>query len=700
MSEPDRHPLDPVFRPRSVAVVGTSRDRASIGREILQNLVSYGFTGVVFPVNPTARVVSSLKCYASLSDIPDPVDLAIVVVPRDQVLEVVEDAARKGVKGLLVITAGFKEVGGDGVELERALAARARAAGIRLVGPNCMGIVNTEEEVQLNASFSATAPLRGNVSFVSQSGALGESILAITRQLGIGVHMFASVGNTADISPNDLLEYWEDDPRTGVILLYLESFGNPQRFTTLARRITRKKPVLAVKAGRTRAGARAARSHTGALAESLDVTADTLFEQTGILRVTTIEEMFHVAAALSLQPLPAGPRVGIATNAGGPGILATDALVDLGLEVPPLAPETREDLRRILPKEASVTNPVDMIATASPQAFFQSIRRMLADPNLDSLIAIYTCLVTTDDLAVARGIADAVSGSAKPVLACLMGRRLADEATQLLHDSRIPIYRFPEAAALTLAAMDRCRRHRERPEGKAVLYEVDTARACVVLDRPLGETRRDLRSEEARELLAAYGIPLVEQREVRDLDGAVQAAREIGFPVALKLAGAEHKTDLGGVALDLRDMDDLVDAWGRMTARLPGRSFALQRMVRGARELVLGMVQDPSFGPLLMFGLGGIHVEYLRDVTFRIHPLTDLDAREMIRSIRGYPLLRGVRGEPPVDEEFLVECILRLSQLVGELPVIEELEINPFLVGPSRESSAAVDVRVRLRSSS
>jgi acetyl coenzyme A synthetase (ADP forming)-like protein len=697
--EESRHPLDAIFRPRSVAVVGTSRDKASLGREILSNILSYEFEGVVFPVNPKAKVVSSLKCYPSVSAIPDPVDLAVVVVPRDSVFEVVEDAAKKGVRGMVIVTAGFKEVGGVGVEMERRLCEMAREAGMRFVGPNCMGIVNTEEEVRLEASFGTTAPIPGNVSFVSQSGALGEAILATTRQLGIGIHMFASVGNKADITSNDLLAYWEDDPRTGVILLYLESFGTPRKFTALARRVTRKKPIVAVKSGRTSAGQRAARSHTGALAESLDVTADTLFEQTGILRVNTLEEMFHVASALSNQPLPEGPRVGIITNAGGPGILATDACVNLGLDVPPLAEETEQALRRILAEEASVANPVDMIATGSPESFFQGIRLMLADPNVNSLIVIYTCVANTDDVAVATGVAEAVCGSRKPVVSCFMGRRFAQEAVRILKGRRIPVYDFPEEPALALAAMDRYRRYRERPEGQVVRFEVELERARAIVRRAQEEGRDGLKASEARELLEAYSIPTVEQRVVSQLGEAVEATKAIGFPVALKLAGEgiEHKTDMGGVALDLRDMDEVVNAWEGMQERFPGKSFLVQRMLRGGREVALGVVQDPSFGPLLMFGLGGIHVEYLKDVAFRIHPLTDLDAQDMVRAIRAYRLLQGVRGAEPVDEEFLVECILRLSQLVGDLPEVEELEMNPFMICPTREASAAVDIRVHIR---
>ena len=693
--------LDAIFRPRSVAVIGASRQKNTIGREILRNLVEFEFTGPVYPVNPHADAVGSMKCYPSVLDVPDEVDLAVVTVPRERALEVVEQCGKKGVRGLVMITAGFKEVGGRGARLESELARRLKRYGMRMVGPNCMGVINTEPQVRLNATFAASLPPRGGVGFVSQSGALGEAILADAVQSGLGVAMFVSMGNKTDISGNDLLEYWEDNPDIHTILLYLESFGNPRRFTQIARRITRKKPVIVVKAGRTAAGAQAASSHTGSLVE-LDLAAESLLEQCGVLRVSSMEELFVQAGALANQPLPAGSRVAIVTNAGGPGILCTDACIGHGLTMAELSPRTRRALQRALPPEASTRNPVDMIASADAERYRAALDLVKKDGGVDGIVAIFVSPIMIDAYEVARAVAAAADGS-KPVLCVFMGKQRSEEGVQELRRHRVPVYRFPEEAASAMAAMARYRMLRDLPVGKIVSFEVDRDRARHTLARARRARRTALTPAEVQDVLLSYGFPLVPAKIASTPAEAMAAARELGYPVVLKAVSGRisHKSDVGGVKVDLRTADEVGAAYDELMSRLrrrdPQLQILVQRMVRGGREVILGMAREPSFGPILMFGLGGIFVEVLRDVSLRIHPITDLEARAMIERVKGYPLLAGARGEPPVAVPRIEEGLLRLSQLVSDFEdELAELDLNPFIVTERPEDSFVVDARISL----
>jgi acetyltransferase len=696
-------PLDAIFRPRSIAVIGASPRRGSIGHEILHNLVEHDFQGPVFPVHPTARVIHSIKAYPSVLEIPDPVDMAVVVVPYRHVLGVVDECGRKGVRGLVVITAGFREVGGEGIAREDALIELVRRYDMQLVGPNCMGVINTEPGVSMNATFAPTFPPPGPIGFMSQSGALGVTILDHAKELGLGVSMFVSVGNKADVSGNKLIDYWGRDPATRLIVMYNESFGDPRRFTRLARRVTKEKPILAVKAGRTRTGARAASSHTGALA-GMDVAVDALFEQCGVIRATTLEELFDFAMAFANQPVPHGDRVAIITNAGGPGILTADACESLGLEITPLTEETRTRLRAEVAEEASVQNPVDLIASADAAVYRVALDIVLQDPNVDAAIAIFVPPVQVDTAAVAAGIAEIVGRhEGKTVLGCLMGKKGVQLGATELKRHSIPAYMFPESAARALAAMCRYRRWRERPLGEVVEFAVDRGRAAAALASARGDGREHLSLAEVEEVLGAYGIPLAESRFAATAEAAVEAARALGWPVALKVESAAvvHKSDVGGVQLGLEDAADVRAAFAAIESAVgPGRmeGVRVQRMVEGGRETVIGMTNDRLFGPLVMFGLGGIHVEVLGDVTFRIAPVSEIDAAEMVRSLRGDALLTGVRGDPPVAFAALEEAILRVSQLVLDLPEIAEMDVNPFLAFPERERCLAVDGRIRLRS--
>jgi len=691
--------LDPIFRPRSIAVVGASRRPQTIGREILHNLIDYGFSGAVYPVNPQSPSIHSIKSYARLRDVPGPIDLAVVVVPRPAVPGVIDDAIARRVKGLVVITAGYREVGGEGVEAERQLRARVRAAGIRMIGPNCMGVINTDPAIRMNATFAATRPEEGAVGFMSQSGALGEVILAHARDIGLGIAYFASMGNKADISGNDLIEAWEDDPRVRVILMYLESFGNPAKFASITRRVTRKKPILAVKAGRTAAGARAAFSHTGALAGS-ESAVDTLFEQCGVLRASSMSEMFTLATALANQPLPAGNRVAILTNAGGPAIMATDACATLGLDIVELPQATQDRLRRVLVPEASVRNPVDMIASADASRYAAALSILKKERSIDGLIVLFVSPIMINAAEVARAIVEAARGADKPILTCFMGTERGREGVAMLRRAGVPVYMFPEEAAQAMAGLDRYRRIRERPQGRIPALRVDTARARKLLGAVAAAGRTQLTDDETAVLLRAYGFPVAASCTASGAAAAIEAASTLGYPVVVKAVaeGLVHKSDRGAVRVDLRNADEVAAACRDIDRALGGQAHGLQvqRMVTGGHETILGLALDPQFGHLVMFGLGGVYVEVMKDVVFRRAPITDVEARDMVRGIRGYPLLAGARGRVPADEKFLVRSLLRLSRMAIDCPEIEQLDINPLIVGPDGGSSFVVDARVRL----
>ncbi|HUF51169.1 MAG TPA: acetate--CoA ligase family protein, partial [Longimicrobiales bacterium] len=696
--------LDPVFRPRSIAVVGASRTAGTVGYEIIHNLLAGGFTGAVYPVNPFAEAVHSIPAYPTITAVPAAVDLAVIAVPKERVLAVAEECGAHGVRALVVITAGFKEIGPAGAARERELLALAHRYDMRMVGPNCLGVVNTAHDVRMNATFAPIMPPAGPVSFMSQSGAMGVTLLDYAAEYGIGVNHFVSVGNKADVSGNDLIEYWADDAATRVILMYLENFGNPRKFTRIARNVTRVKPIIAVKAGRTAAGARAASSHTGALA-GVDRATDALLAQCGVIRVDSVEELFDLAMAFGHLPVPRGNRVAVVTNAGGPGIIITDSCEALGLSVAELSPETQQRLRQNLPEEASVRNPVDMIATATPESYRIALEAVLADPNVDAAIAAFVPPLRVRQQDVARSIVAAHKAHPdKPMLAVLMGREGLPEGRAGLTENGVPGYIFPESAARALAAMYRYRRWLERPTGEVRTFAVDHERAAEILARAQSSGADYLSRTDVAAVLEAYGIAATRPVLARDAAAAVQAARDIGLPVVLKIDSPAivHKTDVGGVALDIRSESEVRSAYEEMVAqvreRVPGapiNGVVVEPFVRGGRETIIGMSQDPSFGPVIMFGLGGIYVEAVDDVTFRVQPVSDVDAREMVQSIRGVKLLQGIRGEPPVDMCAIEEAIQRVSQLVGDQPTILELDINPFVV--FERGALAVDARIRVK---
>ncbi|HEU4564925.1 MAG TPA: acetate--CoA ligase family protein [Gemmatimonadaceae bacterium] len=695
--------LDPILAPRSIAVIGASRAPNTIGHQLLRNLIHHGFTGAVYPVNPGARAICGVRAYPSIADVPERVDMAVIVVPKERVLGVAEECGRAGVRGIVVISAGFREVGGAGEERERALLEVVRRHGMRMVGPNCMGVLNAHPSVSMNATFAPIMPPSGGVAFVSQSGAMGVSVLDYARERGIGIAQFVSVGNKPDVSGNDLLLQWEHDPAVQVILMYVENFGNPRRFLEIARRITRRKPVIALKSGRSRVGARAASSHTGALAAS-DVAVDALLAQAGVLRATSFEELFDMAAAFGAPSLPRTRRAAVLTNAGGPGILAADAMETHGLELVELRPETVAALAPLFPEEASIRNPLDMIASANPAGYRAALERLLRDEGVDSVMAIFTPPFGVRTEEVAAAIAD-VAGAFpdKPVLAVLMGRDGLPEGRAALHARGIPSYLFPESAARALGALCRYREWRDRPDAAGEPLEVDRAGAAAILDGARRAGRDRLDEREALALLEAYGIPVAPARLARSAREAAELAEALGLPVAMKVVSPQviHKTDAGGVRLGITDAEDARLAYRdiveSVTQAVPGATVdgvLVQRMVSGSRELIAGITREPFFGPLVMFGLGGVFVEALRDVTFRVAPITGLDAREMMAGLRGAAALRAFRGLPPVDEAAVADVLRRLAQLALDFPEIAELDANPLVA--LERGVLAVDARVRL----
>ncbi|HEX6809982.1 MAG TPA: acetate--CoA ligase family protein [Planctomycetota bacterium] len=691
--------LDGIFRPRSVAVVGASRRAGSIGRQVVSNLIAGGFRGPVYPVNLRAEVVLSVPAFRSVRAIPGPVDLAVLVVPPDAVLRTAVQCGEKGVKGLVVITAGFREIGGVGIARERRLRAIADRFGMRVVGPNCMGVINTEPEFACNASFSATLPASGSVAMVSQSGALGEAILADAAQAGLGVSMFASVGNRVDVTASDLVAYWGNDDAVKVILLYLETVGEPQEFLQVAREVARKKPIIAVKSGRSDAGAQAASSHTGSMAGA-DVAADTLLQQCGVLRVDNFRDMFLLAKALLHQPPPRGRRMAVVTNAGGPGILATDAIAGLGMSMAEFSAATSKALRSVLPPEASAHNPIDLIASADAARYRAALRVVTRDHAVDGLVVLFVSPIMIDAAAVSQAIVDETKRFSKPVLACVMGRQRGDEAQQILQDAGIPVFRYPEDAATTLRLMCRRQEWLQRRPIRLPKLRVDKAEAARVF-----RTQRGVEwvsSAAAEAILAAYGIPFVPSRRVRGPGDAVAAANELGFPVVLKAEAPAllHKSEFRAVRTGLRSSDEVFAAAQDLVARLQPEfrklSLVVQAHAGGHREVLLGMTRDPRYGPLYAAGLGGVQVELLRDVAVRVGPLDGRDPEEMFAALKGRALLAPFRGAPAAHVPAAIDALLRLQQLVLDFPSILEVEVNPFILASRTGRSAAVDARLRV----
>ncbi len=696
-----RTAVGPFLRPASIALVGASDKPASIGALLLANLLASGFTGPVYPVNPRHQVIQGVTAYPDLPSCPKPPDLALVAVPAPLVAGVVDQAGQLGVRAVCVISAGFAEVGGEGRALQDELRRHARAAGVRLIGPNCMGLLNGGPDPRFNATFSPAFPPPGRLAFVTQSGGLGLAALTLLTGPSLGVSGFVSVGNTADLTPNDLLLFWDEDPGTSLVLAYLESVPNPRRFARIARRVSRHKPIVAVKAGRTGAGRRAATSHTAAMAAG-EVAVEALFHQAGVIRARTLEEMFDVAAVVSSQPAPAGRRVGVLTNGGGPGILVADACEAAGLLVPELSDDTRAALRAGLPAQAATGNPVDVVASATAGQYGRSLRLLGAAEEIDAIIAVFIPLFGAWAEDFAREITAAATGlPAKPVIAVFM---TAGPAPASLSDAGVPAFTYPEQAAAALGQIARWAEWRARPAGHVVTPPGIDPRRGQALTRKIlagqpGGGWAD--AEEAGELLAAYGIAAARCRLVRTPAEAAAAQAELGGPVVVKIAAAIHKSDVGGVALGIDSPQEAADAVTAIRATLTGAGiaghaaeFLVQEQIRDGVEMIVGVSHDPAFGPLVLAGLGGTTVEVLGDVAVRITPLSNTDVNEMLRSLRSYRLLTGYRQSPPLDVAAFAELLHRVSAMVEDIPEITELDLNPVFV--LKHGAVVADVRIHL----
>ena len=703
--------LRPFFYPQAVAVIGASRDPKSIGFRLLDALLTGQFRGGLYPVNPRAAEISGVRVYPSMQSVPRPVDLAVIAVPAHNVLPVVDDCAAAGVRAVLVITSGFAEIGKAGNALQTQLVTKVRQHGMRMIGPNCFGLMNTDSRVRLNATFTSLFPFPGQVAMSSQSGAIGIATLAASRRFHLGISSFVSVGNKADVSTNDLLQYWEEDPATGVILLYMESFGNPRRFARIARRVSTRKPIIAVKAGRSTSGRRAAGSHTAALAAS-DVAVDALFHQTGVIRADTLDELLAVATGFAAQSLPSGRRVGIITNAGGPAILCADACEAAGLTVPELSPQTKLRLEALLPATAGRSNPVDLIASATPEQYAEAITAMLAADEIDALITLYVSVTVVDTVAIAEGIKRGIEqgrtagAKTKPVFITWMAEGDEDRVFGV-QGQVIPVYALPETPAVVLSKMATYAEWRQQPPGMVPDFDdLELSVARTICGTALSQRGNGwLTTEETRKVLSAAKIPLQPGEVALTADEAVAVAHTLGWPVALKLASHRivHKSDVGGVRLNLSTERSVRDAFEAIKSDLAQQNqleamegVLVQSMITAGVEVMVGVTHDPLFGPLIAFGLGGIHVEILGDVQFRITPLTDRDAAEMVRRIKGYRLLSGYRGHPAADIEAIEDVLLRISRLVEEIPEISEIDLNPIFALPPGQGCRIVDARIRL----
>lgn len=698
------HGLDKIMRPRSIAVIGASTKEHTIGSDIMKRLLEYGYTGKIYPINPKDSEIHGLKAYSSVLDVADDIDMALIVINAKYVLSVIDQCHQKGIKGVVVISAGFKETGSAGAELEKQLAAKIHEYGMTLVGPNCLGVVNTDPAVRLDACFAESLPVRGDIGFVSQSGALGGGILNILKDLNLGFAQFISIGNQADVNADSAIEYWENVDDVRQILLYMESIADPKKFRKLATSTTKKKPILALKAGRSAAGASAASSHTGSLAGA-DKAADALLKQSGVIREFTLQNLFNTAKVFSHCPIPKGDRVAIVTNSGGPGIMATDTVVECGMQMAELSEATKEKLRSFLPAAASVKNPVDMIASAPLDHYQQTLETVLSDDGVDMVIVIYLPFLGLKDIDVAKAVMEIKAQHPnKPIVGVFMTK---NEFFAKLSDMEVnvPFFMFAEEAVMGLNRLNQQRKWIERPITTPMRFDVDAEKAAKIFSDAAAENREQLTTGESLQVLSAYGIRVCKDGEAKNADEAVALAEEIGYPVVMKLNSKKisHKTDVGGVRVGIKDAEQLRAEYADLVAKLEAKGLMdgfegviVQEMVKSDREMVCGCAKDPQYGPMMMFGLGGVFVEVMKDVTFRLAPLTPEDAKDMITSVKAYKLLQGARGAIPAQIDKVEETLMRLSQLVEDYPSIEELDINPLMISDKNGEPIAVDGRIKV----
>src|SRR5574344_543754 len=697
--------LDKIMRPQSIAVIGASTKEHTIGSDIMKRLQQYKFKGNIYPVNPKGGIIEGLQAYTSVLEVPSSIDLAIIVVNAKFVLSTIDQCNEKGIKGICIITAGFKETGKEGVELENQLVEKLNQYGMRCVGPNCLGVVNTEPSISMDGCFAESLPERGHIGFVSQSGALGGGILNILKDLNLGFAQFISIGNQADVNAETALEYWENEDDVEQKLRYMESIQNPANFSKLASRISKKKPLLALKAGRSAAGASAASSHTGSLAGA-DKAANALLMQSGVIREYSLKNLFATAKVFSTSPIPKGDRVAIITNSGGPGIMATDAVSEYGMKIAQISDSTKEKLRSFLPSAASVKNPIDMIASAPIEHYKQTLETVIADENVDMIITIYLPFLGLKDIDVAQALMEVISyHSEKPVIGVFMTK--SEFFTKLSNmNVNMPFFMYSEEAADGLNRLNQQRLWMERPEGKVPVYDVNYEKAKQIIKQSISDGRAQLTTRESIDVLDAYGIRGCKSGFATNEEEVASIGNSIGYPVVMKMTSktTSHKTDVGGVRINIQSEEQLRSEYKDLIAKLTEKGLLdglegviIQEMVKGSREMVCGIATDPQYGPMMMFGLGGVFIEVMKDVTFRIAPLTDVDACEMIKSVKAYKLLEGARGTKPADMNQIQETLLRLSQLVNDYKFIDELDINPLLISEKSGEGIAVDGRIKVR---
>jgi acetyltransferase len=701
--------IDSIFYPKSIAIVGASRQQGSVGHSLLANIIDSRFQGVVYPVNPKAEAILGIKSYPRVLEIPDEVDLAVVIVPAAIVPQVLEECGVKGIKGAIIISAGFKEIGGHGIDLENNVQKIIKKYNIALVGPNCLGVVNTATESSMNATFGTQMPKKGNIAFISQSGALCVAVLDYAKEANIGFSKFISMGNKAGLTENDLLLYLKEDRQTDVILMYLEDLVDGREFMNIARKITthstKHKPIIALKAGRTFYGAKAASSHTGSLAGS-DKVYDAIFDQCGVIRGDTLEEIFNYVKVFSTQPLPKGKNVAIVTNSGGPGILATDSCISYGLGIAPLAQSSKKALRKVLPPTATLNNPLDLIAEAQQEQYEVALNAMLRQNNMHSALVILTPTAFTNVEKIAKSIIKVSKRIKKPILSCLLGLYDVSKGIDLLEENSIPYYRFPESAARALAEMAKFTSWLNRPKTRVKKYVVDKPKAAQIIEKVKAEGRTFLLEQEAYDVLKTYGFPVVQSVLASSEAHALSSAEKIGFPVAMKIASPDvlHKFDFGGVIIDVKNKTEVKKAYNRILhnirQKMPKAKIAgimVEEMAVEGKEVILGMNSDDQFGPILMFGMGGIYVEALEDVIFRLAPIRELTADMMISKTKTYKILDGFRGGPVYDTPAISDCLKRLSQFVTDFQDIKELDINPLIVYEKGKGCKIVDARIILK---
>ena len=696
--------LEAIFNPKSVAIIGASRTPGKVGYVLTKNMIDSGYDGEIYPINPNAEEILGLKAHPSVMDVPGDVDLAVIAIPSAYVLQVAEECGKKGVKALVVISAGFKETGHEGALLERQLVAVGEKYGMRIQGPNCLGLINTA--VPINLSFAAGMPRRGRIGFISQSGALGTAVLDWVLQQDIGFHSFISLGNKGDLDEVDYIEAMGEDEDIAVILLYLESIEKGRRFLDVASEVVEKKPVIILKGGTSNAGARAAGSHTGALVGSF-LAYKTAFDRAGVILAESVEELFNYAIAFTLQPLPKGEGVAIVTNAGGPGILATDLSEKLGVRMAGISSETRNRLRNGLPPAAATGNPVDVLGDAKADRYKFAVETVLRDGRVYAVVVLLTPQAMTESMETALALAEIMKRDpGKPVIAVFMGGNSVKEAAEYLNDSGIPCYDFPEKGIKTISAMYEYSRFLREPVYPPARFK-DVNREAVreIIDTARKDGRVVLLSNEAADVVEAYGIAAPDNRLAQSPEEAANYAEELGYPVVLRIVSPDilHKTDVGGVALNLNSAEEVASAYdgiitsvSRYMPRARIYGVMVYHMVPRGREMIIGMSQDVQFGPLMMFGLGGIYVNFLKDVSFRLAPLSEPDARGMIEETKAFTLLKGIRGEPPSDIESIKMTLLRVGQLVSDFPEIVEMDINPIIVYGEGEGCTALDVKITL----